>query len=138
MDLRGLLYPKSVALIGASPKKGKLGNVLFVNMSSFPGRFYPVNPNYDEIEGVKCYPNVSSLPEIPDMAVVIIPADPALKVIEECGMVGIRNVVVITAGFKESGPEGAERERKLVEIARRYGINVLGPNCFGLISTESG
>ncbi len=138
MDLRGLLYPQSVALIGASPKKGKLGNLLFKNMSSFPGRFYPVNPNHEEIEGIKCYPNVSSLPEVPDMAVVIIPADPALKVIEECGRVGIKNVVVITAGFKESGPEGAERERKLVEIAKRYGMNVLGPNCFGLISTEAG
>ncbi len=138
MGLEGLLFPKSAALIGASPKEGKLGNVLFRNMSSFPGRFYPVNPNYAEIEGVKCYPNVSALPEVPDMAVVIIPADPALAVIEECGRVGIRNVVVITAGFKEAGPEGAVREKRLVEIARRYGINVLGPNCFGLISTEAG
>ncbi len=127
-----------MALIGASPKEGKLGNVLFKNMSTFPGRFYPVNPNYEEIEGIKCYPNVSSLPEVVDLAVVIIPADPALRVIEECGRVGVRNVVVITAGFKEAGPEGAERERKLVEIAKRYGINVLGPNCFGLISTEVG
>ncbi len=127
-----------MALIGASPRKGKLGNVLFKNMSSFPGQFYPVNPKYGEIEGVKCYPNVSSLPQVPDMAVVIIPADPALGAIEECGRVGIRNVVVISAGFKESGPKGAKREHKLIEIARKYGLNVLGPNCFGLISTEAG
>ncbi|MGY4706981.1 acetate--CoA ligase alpha subunit [Candidatus Bipolaricaulota sp. J31] len=138
MGLEGLLYPRSVALIGASPKEGKLGNVLFKNMASFPGRFYPVNPNYGEIGGVKCYPSVSALPEVPDMAVVIIPAEPALGVIEECGRVGIENVVVITAGFKESGPEGAMREKRLVEIAKRYGLNVLGPNCFGLISTEAG
>ncbi len=138
MGIEGLLYPRSAALIGASPKEGKLGNVLFKNMASFPGRFYPVNPKYGEIGGVRCYPSVSALPEVPDMAVVIIPADPALRVIEECGRVGIKNVVVITAGFKESGPEGAMRERRLVEIAERYGINVLGPNCFGLISTEAG
>ena len=112
--------------------------MLFKNMSTFPGRFYPVNPNYEEIEGVRCYSNISSLPEVVDLAVVIIPADPALEVIEECGRAGVRNVVVITAGFKESGPEGAEREQRLIEIAREYGLNILGPNCLGLISTKAG
>ena len=137
-NLTGLLFPSSVALIGASPKQGKLGHVMFRNMSTFPGRFYPVNPNHQEIEGVKCYPHVAALPAPVDLAVVVIPPDPALKVVEECGRVGIKNVVLITAGFKEAGPEGASREQRLVEISRRYGLNVLGPNCLGLISTEAG
>jgi len=137
-DLTGLLFPSSVALIGASPKQGKLGHVMFKNMSTFPGRFYPVNPNHQEIEGVKCYPHVAALPGPVDLAVVVIPPDAALKVVEECGRVGIRNVVLITAGFKEAGPEGASREQRLVEISSKYGLNVLGPNCLGLISTEAG
>ncbi|HIE47282.1 TPA: CoA-binding protein, partial [Candidatus Bipolaricaulota bacterium] len=137
-DLTGLLFPSSVALIGASPKQGKLGHVMFKNMSTFPGRFYPVNPNHQEIEGVKCYPHVAALPGPVDLAVVVIPPAAALKVVEECGRVGIRNVVLITAGFKEAGPEGASREQRLVEISSKYGLNVLGPNCLGLISTEAG
>ncbi len=136
--LEGLLFPRSVALIGASGNPGKIGYALFQNMRRFPGRFYPVNPKYREIQGIPCYPDVASLPETVDLTVIAIPAAFVPEVLEDCGRVGIRNVVVISAGFKEAGPEGAKREQELARIARRWRINVLGPNCLGLISTKVG
>ncbi len=136
--LEGLLFPRSVALIGASGNPGKVGYALFQNMRRFPGRFYPVNPKHREIQGIPCYPDVASLPETVDLAVIAIPAAFVPGVLEDCGRAGIRNAVVISAGFKEAGPEGAKREQELVRIARRWRINVLGPNCLGLISTKVG
>jgi acetyltransferase len=137
-NLDGLLFPRSVAVIGATPVAGKIGNVVFTNVANFPGEVYAVNPKYQEIAGKPCFPSVLDLPKPVDLAVVVIPAEGVSQVLRECGKKGIKNAAVITAGFKESGPEGAKRERELVQIAEEFGLNVLGPNVLGLISTRVG
>lgn len=137
-NLDGLLFPRSVAVVGATPVAGKIGNVVFTNVASFPGEVYAVNPKYQEIAGKPCFPSVLDLPKPVDLAVVVIPAEGVSQVLLECGKKGIKNVVVITAGFRECGPEGAKREKELVRLAQEYELNVLGPNTFGLISPRIG
>lgn len=137
-DLNGLLFPRSVAVVGATPVPGKIGNAVIANVSSFPGTVYAVNPKYQEVLGKPCYPSISDLPEPVDLAVIVIPAEGVPAVLRECGQKGIKNAVVISAGFKEIGKDGIERERELVHIANEYELNVLGPNALGLISTRVG
>lgn len=137
-NLDGLLFPRSVAVVGATPIPGKIGNAVMQNVASFPGPVYAVNPKYSEVLGRPCYPSVAALPEPVDLAVIVIPAEGVLPVLRECGEKGIKNAVVISAGFKEVGKEGAQRERELVRIANEYELNVLGPNVLGLISTRVG
>ncbi len=131
--------PKSVAVIGASREPGKLGSQILSNIISgqYQGKIYPVNPKAPEISGLKCYPDISSIPDVPELAVVIVPAKIVCSVIEECGKKGTRAAVVISAGFKESGPEGRKREEELIEVARKYGCRIIGPNCLGIIDTYS-
>ncbi|MDI9609945.1 MAG: acetate--CoA ligase family protein [Archaeoglobales archaeon] len=136
--MESFFYPKNVALVGASPESGKVGNVLLRNLKNFRGEFYAVNPKYKEIDGLKCYPSVLSIPETVDLAVIAIPAKFVAEVVEDCGIRGIGNVVVISGGFKEVGVEGSKLERKLVEVARKYKMNLLGPNCLGMINAEIG
>jgi acetyl coenzyme A synthetase (ADP forming)-like protein len=137
-NLDGLLFPRSVAVIGASATPGKVGHALFANVVSFPGPVYAVNPKHTEIMGKPCFPTVAALPEPVDLAVIVIPADGVAEVLRECGKKGIKNAVVISAGFKECGVEGAKREQELVRVAEEYGLNVLGPNVLGIISTRAG
>jgi len=137
-NLDGLLFPRSVAVVGASATPGKIGHALFANVSSFPGPVYAVNPKYTEIMGRPCVPSIAALPEPVDLAVIVIPAEGVVETLRECGKHGIKNAVVISAGFKECGAEGAKRERELVRVAEEYGLNVLGPNVLGLISTRAG
>jgi acetyltransferase len=138
-DLTGLLFPKSVAVVGASATPGKVGNALFRNVvSSFSGPVWAVNPKHKELLGRPCVPSVADLPQPVDLVLIVIPAPQVAGVLRQCGELGIKNAVVISAGFKEAGEEGARRERELVEIAGRYGMNVLGPNVLGLISTRVG
>jgi acetyltransferase len=129
-----------VAIIGASTTAGKVGNDILSNMlsSGFQGEVYPVNPRAREILGRTCYASVLDIPQEVDLAVVVVPAAAVLSVIEECGQRGIGAAVVISAGFKEAGPEGLERERQLGELVRRLGIRVVGPNCLGVMSTSTG
>lgn len=133
-----LFYPESIAVIGATPKRGKVGNTILRNLkSSFRGEILAVNPNYDKVDGVKCYRNVSSMPNV-DLAVVVTPARSVPDVLEETGKKGIRNAVVISAGFREAGVDGMRLENRVVEVAKRYGINLVGPNCLGVINTDIG
>lgn len=137
--MEAFFRPRSVAVVGASEKPGKVGRVVLENIlrSGFPGRVYPVNPNHDTVLDLTCYASVSDLPEAPDLAVIIVPAPLVRGVLEECGTRGVPAAVIITAGFKESGREGYRREIELRETARRYGIRVLGPNCLGLADTST-
>lgn len=130
--------PGSVAIIGASKSPGKIGNVIVKNMiqSGFPGKIFPVNPKESKIEGLTCYPSVDRTPEPAELAVLSIPAVRCLETAEICGKSGVKNLVVITAGFKETGKEGMDLERKLVEVCRRYGMRMLGPNCVGIMDTH--
>lgn len=136
--MQSFFYPRSVAIVGASPKDGKVGNVILRNLKRFNGRIYAVNPKYTEIEGVKCYPSISSIPEVVDLTIIAIPSNFVISAVEECGIKGIKNVIVISGGFKEKGVEGAKLEIELTKVAKKHGIRLLGPNCIGMINAEIG
>jgi acetate---CoA ligase (ADP-forming) len=137
-DLDELFRPSSVAVIGASNRPGRVGTTLFRNIltAGFQGTAYPVNPNWKSVSGVRCYPDLASLPERPDLGVVIVPAAEVARVIGELGEAGARGAVVISAGFGEVGEAGAAREAEVVRAARRYGMSLVGPNCFGVFTTD--
>lgn len=139
-----IFNPLGIAVIGATPKEGRVGNTLLKNILSFHRkaegsmRIYAVNPKYDKILNVRCYPSVLQIEEGVSVAVIAVPAIGVPEVLEQCGLKGIKNVVVISAGFKESGREGAVLESELIRISAKYGLNLVGPNCVGLINTHSG
>ncbi len=140
VDMQQFFEPRSVAIIGASTKPGKVGHDILRNMvtGGFQGDVHPVNPHADEILGKKCYPRVTEVEGPVDLAVIVVPAAAVLSVMQDCGEKGIRAAVIISAGFKESGAEGLERERELEKLARELGIRVVGPNCLGVMSTSTG
>jgi acetyltransferase len=135
--LEPFFKPQSVAIIGASRDPEKLGYAVLANLlnGDFPGHLYPVNPKADEILDLKAYPSVLDIPDPVDLAVVVIPYRFVCDALEECGQKGIPAVVIITAGFREAGLEGLERETELVETARKYNMRLIGPNCLGVIDT---
>ena len=133
--MKAFFYPEKVAVIGVSAKKGSVGNEILKNLKAFKGSLYAVNPKYSEIEGVECYPSVSSLPETVDLAIITTPAQTVVDVVQECGRRGIKNIIVISAGFKETGVEGERLEERLIEVAKKYNIKLFGPNCLGLTSS---
>lgn len=137
MKLRELFRPGSVAVIGASRSPGKIGYVLLKNLieSSYRGSIYPINPNAEEVLGLRCFPSVLDVDDEVELAVVAIPAELVPPVAEQCGRKGVKAMIVISAGFRESGREGHALERRLTEIASAYGMRILGPNCLGLIDT---
>ncbi len=135
--LEALFCPDSVAVIGASRSEEKIGHAIVKNIleSGYEGEVYPVNPKADEILGLRAYASVVDAPGAVDLAVIVIPEGLVLDVVEECGQKEVRAAIVVTAGFGETGREGARRQRRLVEIARRHGVRLLGPNCLGVIDT---
>ncbi len=135
-NLNSLFSPKSIAVIGASSSPEKVGAIVFKNIiaSNFPGNVYPVNPNAQNVDGIKCYPNVDSLPETVDLALIAIPAASVNQVLNEIGEKGIKNVIVYSAGFKETGEEGRLLEETLIQASQKYGLNLLGPNCLGFVN----
>ncbi len=136
--LASLLEPRSIAVIGASTRLESLGGKTFANLlaAGFTGDIYPVNPKAETVQGVRALTSPDDLPEGIDQAVVIVPPEAVGQVLETCGAKGIGTAVVITAGFSETGEEGAERERELVEIAGRHDMRLLGPNCMGAVNTD--
>lgn len=133
--LERMFNPKVVAVVGATPKDGKVGNILLKNLRDFDGIVYAVNPKYDEILSFKCYPSVEDIPDEVDLAIIAVPAEVVPSILESCGRKGVKNAVVISAGFKEAGNYALEN--KIAEICRRYGINMVGPNCLGIINTHN-
>ncbi|MEM3523557.1 MAG: acetate--CoA ligase family protein [Thermoproteota archaeon] len=140
MKLEAFFNPKSVAVIGASREEGKVGHRIFRNMveSGFKGRLYPVNPNAQEILGYRCYGSVKDVEDDVDLAVIAVPAKIVPSVVEECGRKGVKGLIVISAGFSETGREGTLLERELVTKCREYGMRMQGPNCLGFISSRNG
>ncbi|HUT27428.1 MAG TPA: acetate--CoA ligase [Methanomassiliicoccales archaeon] len=136
--MRELFEPTSVAVIGASQDDNKVGHIILRNIieSGFKGELHPVNPRYQKVLGLRCYPSVKEVPVNIEMAVIVVPAKFVLQVMEECGEKGVKAVIVISAGFKEVGLEGAQLEKRLGEISKKYGMRVLGPNCLGLVNTH--
>ena len=137
-SLRAFLKPSSIAVIGASQRPLTIGNIVFLNIlrQQFKGAVYPVNPNAEVVASVKAYPSVLDIPGQVDLAVVIVPAVSVQQVVEQCGRKGVGGVVVISAGFGEIGAEGLERQERLLETARSYGMRLVGPNCMGLVNTD--
>ncbi len=132
-----LFDPESVAVVGATPKRGKVGYAILENLRNFKGKVYAINPKYREVLGYPCYPSILEAPKV-DLAVIAVPAKAVNSVLEQCGEKGIKYAVVISAGFRESGREGAKLEEEMVEICRKYGIKLVGPNCLGIINTHNG
>ncbi|NTW89318.1 MAG: CoA-binding protein [Candidatus Moranbacteria bacterium] len=134
-SLERLFSPRSIALVGASTKLGTVGNDLAKNLilGSFGGTVFPVNPKADELYGVRCFPNVAAIGSVSDLAIIAVPAAAVVDVLKQCTDIGIRAGVVISAGFRETGPEGAARETELADIARKAGMALLGPNCLGFL-----
>ena len=139
MILDGFFKPSAVTVIGASREEGKVGFSIVDNLlkAGFPGPIYPVNPKATEILGLKCFPDLTQVPDAPDLAVLVIPPKACIPTLEACVARGIRLAVVISAGFKEVGGEGAEIEKALRTRVRELGIRVIGPNCLGIIDTKS-
>ena len=137
-SLDGVFRPRSVAVIGASRQKDSIGHLVVANLvnGDFTGPVYPVNPKAKVVHSMKCYSSVEAIPDPVDLAVLVVPARFVLKAARACARKGVKGLVVVTAGFNEIGGEGVERERKLVEIARKAGMRIVGPNCMGIINTE--
>ncbi len=137
-SLRAVFSPGSIAVVGASRSPGTIGHQIVSNLlkHGFQGPVYPVNPKATSIHSIAAYPSVAAIPGPVDLAVLTVPKELALGVAEECGRKGVQALVVITAGFREGGGEGVERERRLMEIARRYGMRLVGPNCMGVLNTD--
>ncbi|MCD6339166.1 MAG: acetate--CoA ligase family protein [Verrucomicrobia bacterium] len=136
--LESLLYPQAVAVIGASRHPGKVGYALVANLvkSGFKGTIVPVNPKAGEIMGIKCYPNLEAYDGKIDLGVVAVAKPLVKEAVQSCIQAGAKTVVVITAGYKEVGSEGAKEEAELVELCRAHGVRLMGPNCLGIINTH--
>jgi acetate---CoA ligase (ADP-forming) len=136
--LRRVLAPRSVAVIGASRRRGTVGGELFHNLlaAGFAGPVYPVNPKATVIQSVAAYPTVTKIPGPVDLAVLAVPAGQVVQVARECAAKGVRALVVLSAGFAESGPQGTERQQALLRVCRQAGMRLVGPNCLGVINTD--
>jgi len=137
--LDAVFCPQSIAVVGASSRPGTVGNDIFRNLlyAEFNGSVYPVNPKARAILGVHAYPTLADIPGPVDLAVLIVPATGVMGVIEQVIAKGVKAVVVISAGFKEVGPEGAALEIQLRDKVRAAGIPLIGPNCLGVINTDA-
>ena len=133
MSLQSFFNPKSIAVVGASREKGKVGYEVLHSIVSggYEGQVYPVNPHAEEIFDLKCYPDLPSIGQAPELVVIVVRAKAVLPVVEQCGQIGTQSVIVISSGFKEVGEEGRKLEEQLLQIARRYDIRLIGPNCLG-------
>ncbi len=137
-SLDPLLRPKSIAVIGASRRPNTIGHEILGNLlrHGFTGTVYPVNPTASSVHSIRAYPSVEEIPEVVDLAVVVVPKQFVVEVAESCGRAGVRGLVVITAGFREVGEKGAELERALMDVVERYGMRLVGPNCMGVLNTD--
>jgi len=131
--------PSSVAVVGASRSPVKFGHFLLMNLLDlgFKGKVYAVNPNADEVLGLKTYPSVDSIPEEVELAAIIVPATFVPQVMRDCAKKGVKGVVICSSGFREAGGEGIKLEREIVEIAKKAGIRVIGPNTTGILNTSN-
>lgn len=139
-SLETLLRPQSVAVIGASDNPARIGGRPIYSMlkGNFQGKLFPVNPNRDIVQGLKAYPDISSVPIAVDSAVISVPENVALKVIKECAERGVKSAVVFTSGFAEIGNSGLNAQHQIANIASESGMRILGPNCLGVFNLSAG
>ncbi|MFX0024134.1 MAG: CoA-binding protein, partial [Candidatus Hermodarchaeota archaeon] len=134
-DISFFFNPKSIAIIGASEKEGKVGNIVLNNVinSGYTGEIYPINPKMGGICDLPCYKSVLDVPGDIELAIFVIPGKFVNKAAEECGKKKVKGLIIISAGFKEVGGQGVKREEDLIEIGKKYDMRILGPNCLGFI-----
>lgn len=137
-ELRAMFAPRSVALVGATDRPGSVGRALLENLSGFGGDLFPVNARRTEVLGRRAWPSLTAVGQAIDLAVIATPAATMTEVIRECAACGVKGVVIISAGFKETGPEGVELERQVLAEARKAGVRLVGPNCLGLMAPHAG
>ena len=140
LNLDSIFNPKSIALIGASDEEGSVGYILMKNLTEmgYNGIVYPVNIHKPEILGKKAYPGIPQLPQTVDLAIIATPAATVPDIVEQCGIAGIRGLIIISAGFKEVGESGKILEEKIIEIKKKYDMRIIGPNCLGIIHPDIG
>ncbi|MFZ3167881.1 MAG: CoA-binding protein, partial [Candidatus Methanoperedens sp.] len=140
LNLDSIFNPKSIALIGASDEEGSVGYILMKNLTEmgYNGIVYPVNIHKPEILGKKAYPGIPQLPQTVDLAIIATPAATVPDIVEQCGIAGIRGLIIISAGFKEVGKSGKILEEKIIEIKKKYDMRIIGPNCLGIIHPDIG
>jgi acetyltransferase len=138
-ELDAIMRPQNVAVIGATERQGSVGRTILWNLISSPfgGAVFPVTPTRNSVLGIHAYPTITDVPEKVDLAVIVTPAKTVPGIIQECVDVGISGAIIISAGFKETGPEGAELERQILEIARGK-MRIIGPNCLGVMMPRYG
>lgn len=136
--LDAIFKPRSVAVIGASTRKGTIGRETLHNIlvAEFNGKVFPVNPKAPVIHSIKAYSTILDVPDAVDLAIIIIPKQFVKDVVRQCGEKGVKGLVVISAGFSEVGPEGKKRETEVLNIVHEYGMRMIGPNCFGIVNTN--
>lgn len=135
MSLENFFNPHSVAIVGASRQKGKVGFEILTNIvrGGYGGKVFPVNPKTETIEGLRCYSDLEAIGEVPELVVIVVPARVVPAVMKQCAKLKVNSVIIITAGFKEVGREGKELEQEVIGIAKQAGIRVIGPNCLGIV-----
>jgi acetyltransferase len=138
LNLDKIFNPKSVAIVGASDEEGTVGYTLMKNLtaSKYGGKVYPVNIRKKEVLGLKACQSVEQLPETVDLAIIATPAKTVPDVVEQCGKAGIIGIIILSAGFKEIGPEGKALEDKILQIQKKYSLRIIGPNCLGIIHPD--
>jgi len=138
-NLNAIFYPKSVAIIGASREKGKIGNNIVENLlnGGFNGRIYPINLSGEKVLGIRAYKNIKDVPEEVDLAVIAVPAKITPQVMEECVSKGVYGAIIVSAGFSEIGLEGKKLEEEVLKVARKGGLRIIGPNCQGIINMSA-
>ncbi|HRS70905.1 MAG TPA: CoA-binding protein, partial [Anaerohalosphaeraceae bacterium] len=135
MTLDRFFNPQSVAIVGASRQPSKVGYEILAGLlkGGYPGKIFPVNPTAPEIQGLKAYPDLKSIGQVPDLVVLVVSAKLVPQAVQDCANLGVKAVIIISSGFKEAGPEGAELEKSIVRIAKTSGLRIIGPNCIGLM-----
>jgi len=137
--LDNFFTPRSIAIVGASSKPGKIGHEIVRNISQYDykGRVYPVNPTAESILGLKCYMSISDVEDAVDLAVFVAASNILPELVEEACRKGVRNAIIVSGGFKEMGGEGVKYEEQIVSTARKYGMRIIGPNCIGVFDSST-
>jgi acyl-CoA synthetase (NDP forming) len=135
-DLERFFNPRAIAIIGASQDLNTISGqpLKFLRNHGYQGRLYPINPRYQDVAGVKCFPTIAEVPEVPDLVLILVNAARVADMLRECGVKGVPYVIIFTSGFSEMGGEGVRLQRQLTHIAQEHGIGVIGPNCQGMIN----
>ncbi|MGW8183740.1 MAG: acetate--CoA ligase family protein, partial [Burkholderiales bacterium] len=135
-DLERFFNPRAIAIIGASQDLSTISGqpLRFLKGHGYEGKLYPVNPRYEEVAGLRCYPALSEIPDVPDLALILVNASRVAETLRQCGEKGVPYVIIFSSGFSEMGGKGVALQRELVAIAREYDIGVIGPNCQGMIN----